>query len=129
MSFSYSGNPKDSDIDLCRFLIGDTDETDYIMTDEELQYLIDTYTNMNALQYNLFDRTATKFARTCVKKTLGPMSEDATARLNFYKEQAKSFKQKMVGAGISQPNYSRPKIFNVGMQSNPPWRPYENGVL
>jgi hypothetical protein len=105
-------------------MIGDTDKDDIIMTDEELAYLVDTYTDPNYLFYNLFKRAATIFARQCIKRKLGPISEDATERLKYYKEQSDEYKTKCISGGISQPEYTCEKIFSIGMQSNPPWRPY-----
>ena len=40
MSWSYSGNPADSALDKVRFLIGDTDTTDQLLTNEEINYTI-----------------------------------------------------------------------------------------
>ena len=52
MSWSYSGNPKDSPIDDVRFLVGDTNKNEPILQDEEIQYLIDEYgANTNVLRY------------------------------------------------------------------------------
>lgn len=121
MSFSYSGNPKDSPLNEARFLIGDTDKSNPIMQDEEIQYIIDTYGNgTNACRYQLFNRAATLFARD-IKRSLGPQSEDPTDRLKFFKEQADYYKSLVVVGGVSAPNYSYPKTFRKGMFSNPPW--------
>lgn len=40
MSWSYSGDPLDSVLDEVRFLVGDTDAEDQLITDEEVEYLI-----------------------------------------------------------------------------------------
>ena len=121
MSWTYSGNPADSKLDEYRFLIGDTNEDEPIMQDEEIQYIIDTYgSNENQVKYQLFNRVATLFARD-IKRTLGPQSEDPTERLNFYKQQAKAYKAKIAAAGLSLPKYAYPKVFRKGMQNNPPW--------
>lgn len=119
MSWTYSGDPKTSALDKCRFEIGDTDEAEPIMQDEEIQFLIDRYSNQNMLMYQLFARAATLFARD-IKRSLGPISEDPTARLNFYKEQAASYKAKISAGNLRVPKYAAPKIFYKGMQSNPP---------
>lgn len=122
MSFSYSGNPADSTLDECRFLLGDTNEAEPILQDEEIEYIIDQAgSNQNMLRYELFKRAATIFARQ-IKRSLGPQSEDPTSRLDYFKEQAKEYKSKMAYSGISIPKYSHPKIFSIGMQNNPPWR-------
>ena len=43
MSFSYTGTPSDSDIDAIRFYIQDTVSTDALLSDEEIQFLIDNW--------------------------------------------------------------------------------------
>ena len=121
MSWSYSGNPAYSQLDELRFMIGDTSESEPIMQDEELEYLIAEYGhNRNLLLYQVFLRTATLFARD-IKRSLGPQSEDPTERLKFFKEQVSYLKSKLTTAGVSIPSYNHPKVFSIGMQNNPPW--------
>lgn len=121
MSWSYSGNPASSEMDELRFIIGDTNVSEPIMQDEELEYLITEYgSNRNLLMYQAFTRAATLFARD-IKRSLGPQSEDPTERLKYFKDQASSYKAKLSVAGISIPNYNHPKTFRIGMHSNPPW--------
>lgn len=124
MSFTYSGDPTSSRLDECRFLLGDTDEKQPIMQDEEINYIIkQAGDNESLLRYNLFLQASTIFARA-IKRSLGPQSEDPTSRLNFFKAQAQEYKAKLTaaGTGISVPNYAYPKVFSKGMQNNPPWR-------
>lgn len=122
MSFSYSGDPSSSSLDAARFLLGDTDSSNPIMQDEEIQYILDTYgEDSNTSKFQLFNRAATLFARD-IKRSLGPQSEDPTSRLNFYKEQANYYKNIVVVGGVSPQNYAYPKVFRKGMHSNPPWK-------
>jgi len=108
-------------MDELRFIIGDTNQSEPIMQDEELDYLITEYgNNRNLLLYNTFVRTATLFARD-IKRSLGPQSEDPTERLKFFRDQANSYKSKLAITGISVPVYNYPKVFHKGMHSNPPW--------
>jgi hypothetical protein len=121
MSWSYSGNPASSEMDELRFIIGDTNISEPIMQDEELEYLITEYgSNRNLLMYQAFTRAATLFARD-IKRSLGPQSEDPTERLKFFRDQANSYKSKLAITGISAPVYNYPKVFHKGMHSNPPW--------
>lgn len=121
MSWTYSGNPANNQIDECRFLLGDTNESEPIMQDEEIQYIIDMYEgNKNQILYQLFSRAATIFARD-IKRSLGPQSEDPTERLKYFKEKAEEYKSKISSAGLSLPKYAHPKVFRKGMQNNPPW--------
>jgi hypothetical protein len=43
MTWTYSGNPGASVLDEVRFLIQDTDTTDQLLSNEELNYLIDAF--------------------------------------------------------------------------------------
>ena len=120
MSWTYSGDPSVSDLDKYRFMIGDTIQTQPIMQDEEIQYIINTYTNNeNLMLYHLFTRIAVLFARD-IKRSLGPQSEDPTERLKFFKEQASTYKSLSTSAGLSIPKYQHQKSFYRGMHSNPP---------
>ena len=122
MSWSYSGDPQNSALDECRFLLGDTNADAPILQDEEIEYIISMYgTNVNRLRYELFRQASTIFARD-IKRSLGPQSEDPTSRLKYYKEQMDLYKANMTSAGLSLPKYASPKIFSKGMQNNPPWR-------
>jgi hypothetical protein len=121
MSWTYSGNPKDSDVDRYRFISGDTISTKPIMQDEEIQYIIDSCAgNENKVLYNLFSRIAVLYARD-VKKSLGPQSEDPTERIKFFVSQAEFYRKKCASLGISLPKSKRPAIFYRDMQSNPPY--------
>lgn len=119
MSWTYSGDPSSSDLDKCRFLISDTDESNPIMQDEEIQFLIESAKNNEVrLRYLLFAQAATRFSRD-IKRTLGPQSEDPTGRLSYYQEQAAAYKAMIVASGISLPNYEYPQVFHKGMHNNP----------
>lgn len=127
MSFSYSGDPADSELDACRFLISDTDSAQVILQDEEIQYIIDTYgTNKNTLGYQLFKHASTVFSRA-IKRSLGPQSEDPTERLKYYKEQMEYYKAQVTTGSLPTIHYAYPKIFRKGMDSNPPWPPPGGG--
>lgn len=43
MTFSYSGDPSASDLDEVRFHLQDTDSTDPLLTDEEIEFVIDAW--------------------------------------------------------------------------------------
>lgn len=122
MSFSYSGDPSGSTLDECRFLLSDTDKDNPILQDEEINYIIaKSGNNENLLRYSLFTQAATVFSRA-IKRSLGPQSEDPTARLEYFQAQAEEYKSKLSARGVSLPKYSYPKIFWKGMHSNPPYK-------
>lgn len=64
MSWNYSGDPRSSLKDQVRFLVGDTDITDPLLLDGEINYLLDQY---NGAVYNASIRACetiqAKFAR------------------------------------------------------------------
>lgn len=123
MTWSYSGDPSESEIDAMRFKLQDTNANYPIFTDEELQYLYDEYgENTDALEYQLFSTAATKFA-FAIKRSLGPQSEDPTTRLAFFKDKAAEAKRKLAIKGLSLPKYQYPKCFYKGMMDNPPAKP------
>jgi len=67
MSWNYSGDPTDSDLDAVRFYVQDTDSTDPLLSDEEIQYLIDAWKPLyGSLLFTasvVADVIASKFAR------------------------------------------------------------------
>jgi hypothetical protein len=127
MSYSYSGDPSTSDLDYYRFLIGDTGELDdtdstpvtsYVLSNEEINFVLDLYTEHNRRLYTLFNGLAIQYAK-CFKNKLGPASEDPTSRLDFFKEQSEYYKKMVsVGSGIYVPVYQGDKIFTKGMHDN-----------
>ncbi len=120
MSFTYSGNPAASPVDNLRFILMDTNPNAAVFSDEELTYLINEYgENETMLQYQAFSQAATKFAFS-IKRSLGPQSEDPTARLNYFKSKADELKAKLVSKGLYVPKYQAPKMFTKGMMDNPP---------
>ena len=43
MTFSYSGDPADGDLETVRFLIQDVEADEHFLEDEEIEYLVATY--------------------------------------------------------------------------------------
>nr|DAO47167.1 MAG TPA: hypothetical protein [Caudoviricetes sp.] len=120
MSWTYSGDPSTSEVDALRFKLQDTNPDAPLFTDQELAYLVDTYKdNPDALEYHAFRTAATKFAYS-IKRSLGPQSEDPSARLAYFNERAAAAKKKLAIKGLSLPKYQSPKLFYKGMMDNPP---------
>ena len=40
MTWTYSGNPSSTERDAVRFLVGDTDTNDQLLSNEEIDYLV-----------------------------------------------------------------------------------------
>lgn len=116
MTWSYSGDPSSNELDEYRFLISDTDESDVILQDEEVQYILDQSTDKTTRLYLLFEAAANTFSRA-VRKSLGPQMEDPTNRSNYFVSKAKYYKMLMASSGgLSLPNGSG--IFSKGMHDN-----------
>lgn len=127
MSQSYSGDPSTSDLDYYRFLIGDTGELDeydstpaatYILSDEEINFVISRYKYENAILYVLYDSMASVLSRW-IKNSLGPAAEDPTTRLKYYTDKAKEYRKLNTAAsGLSLPVYASEKSFWKGIHDN-----------
>ena len=117
MTWSYSNNPSNSELDKYRFLIGDTNPKYELLQDEEIQFIIDEYKEHDKRLYVLYDRLADLFSKD-IKRSLGPQSEDPTSRQQYYIKKAEYYRQKCFNSGISLPMYKSDKIFSKGMHNN-----------
>lgn len=119
LSFSYSGNPENSRLDAIRFMIGDTNEDGALMQDEEVNYIINQNAdNETAQVINAFRQAATILGIRTVKKTLGPQSEDATARLKYYNEMAAKLEKRLRSTVVPPlPDYQYITVFEKGMMA------------
>lgn len=88
MSFTYTGDPANSDLDLIRFLLWDTDETDVLMSDEEYSYMLTTWGNVYEAGRASAERIAAKFTRQAdhISRTVGDLtiSKSYTAKADEY---------------------------------------------
>jgi hypothetical protein len=116
MPWTYSGDPANSDLDKYRFLVSDTIEDEPILQDGEIDFILSEYTDHNSRMYQLFSRAADLFSRD-IKKSLGPQSQDPTARLAYFKDRAAYYKSLSATAGFSTPLCTKP-IFGIGMHDN-----------
>lgn len=93
MSWSYSGDPSTSLLDLARFLILDTDSSDQLLQNEELQFLIDTWGDAYEAARNAAVTLAGRFTRQSVQsKSVGDLSisESFFGKAAEYRELAQS---------------------------------------
>lgn len=119
MSFTYSGCPSESELDAVRFALGDTNKDAPLLQDEEIQYLIANSKTRSGLLAAAFRHAATLLGIRATKRTLGPQSEDTSARLAYFKEMADKYERGTLYAGIPPlPNYAAEKVFDKGMMSN-----------
>jgi hypothetical protein len=75
VTWTYSGDPASSLRDQVRFLIGDTDTDDQLISDEEIAYLL-TQSSDDVYQaaYEACYTIGSKFARLATSKSVGDLS-------------------------------------------------------
>jgi hypothetical protein len=117
MAWSYSGNPASSDKDKYRFSIGDTIQSEPVLQDEEIDFILLEYQDKNSRLYYLFQAAANTFSRE-YKRSLGPQSEDPSKRLEHFQAQMEKYRKIVMASGLSLPTYQSPKIFSKGMHNN-----------
>jgi hypothetical protein len=98
MAWTYGGDPSANARDAIRFLIGDTDTTDQLLSDEEIAWVNSeasgTSTGTTALYdaaYRCCLTVASKLAREADKQ-IGDLSVSMSQRAKAYREQAASLK-------------------------------------
>ncbi len=81
----YTNNPGEVPADEVRFLIGDTDTDNELLTDVEIEYLL-SKTNEEPIRaaYQAAQRLLARFSRQ-VSKTVGPTRIDYEARVTNYR--------------------------------------------
>lgn len=94
ITFSYSGNPKDSKLMEVRFILGDTNEDEFFLTDEEILFLLDE-ANENVMKASAKGAKSiySTFAKG-VDYRLGDFSENLSQRAGAYKELYKELEWK-----------------------------------
>ncbi|MNH16411.1 hypothetical protein D3C79_760540 [compost metagenome] len=123
MTWTYGGNPKDNPIDRVRFTVGDTDENSPLLTDEEIQYLLDQHNgNPQLAAIASVKSIIAKLARL-VDYTIGPESVKNSQKLLNYRRLLSTLEADLNSAaapiwtGPSGKTKTQP-IFDVGMHDN-----------
>ena len=88
MTWSYSGDPSNSDLDKVRFLIGDTDQTDQQLQNEEINYLVSSEGSVNDAAIKACYTLAAKYSRQIDQK-VGQVDYKCSQRIKSYLELAK----------------------------------------
>jgi len=123
MAWTYSGDPSTSERDQVRFLVGDTDTNDQLLTDEEISYLLTTKKNVVKAAIEACNRLIAKFSRD-VDYSIGPEKVSAGDRV----KQFKSLKEELVRDSIesnaapfwggSELLEEQEPLFDLGMHDN-----------
>lgn len=98
MAWTYSGDPSKSDLDKIRFVIGDTDLSDKLLNNEEINYIINTY-GMTLAPYKVAESIAAKFSRF-VDESVGAVKITYSQRVTHYNELAVRLKLDSVSAAM-----------------------------
>jgi hypothetical protein len=96
MSWSYDGDPTGDRKDEVRFMVGDTDATEELVSDEEITFVLGQYppdTDKPAwlASAHVADSIAAKFARRA-DRSIGPLSLSAKQQRDHYVELAASLR-------------------------------------
>jgi hypothetical protein len=83
MTWSYSGDPSDSSKDAVRFLVGDTNTDDQLVSNEEIDYLIALHGTVNRTASEAARAIAAKFARY-MSRSIGGLQADFSAKHRQY---------------------------------------------
>ena len=103
MSWTYSGNPADSDKDAVRFLVQDTDTTDQLVQDEEIAWALTQGGGVYTAAALVAGTIAAKFARMADKETVGKVSVSYTKRAEQYFLLEDELKQKAATQNVPLP--------------------------
>jgi hypothetical protein len=88
MTWNYSGNPASSDLDEVRYLVGDTDSTDPLVQDEEINYAIGKQSTLELAAAQVLRALAAKYSRWS-NYSVGEVSvSDVAAIAKAFKERA-----------------------------------------
>lgn len=84
MSWTYAGDPAASTLAAVRFLIQDTDTTDQLLNDAEINYLLGIYTTAAITAPRAALIVARKFARLATMTRIGDTQVDYAGRADSY---------------------------------------------
>jgi hypothetical protein len=84
-TWTYSGDPQSSDLDKVRFLIGDTDQSDRLLGDEEILFLLSERSGVYAASSIACLTLAARFSRE-VTKQVGDLKISAEQRAQHYRD-------------------------------------------
>ena len=143
MTWSYSGDPSASDLDEVRFLCGDTDTTDQLVTDEEVLYGLTKAPTADLAAAMMCDAISAKLTREA-DRSVGDVSIQLSQRAEAYAKLADRLRSS--GAAYALPVFGGITIagnkaidddagamqpsFRIGQDDNPvipPERGYRGG--
>ena len=109
-------DPTDSAKDKYRFLVGDTDMSNALLYDEEIEFVIDSELNHYMRLATLYN-TMSRVLANKGKRSLGPQSEDYSTSAKLYADKALEYERKATSCAIPRMNMTKP-IFSKGIHDN-----------
>ena len=122
-TYIFPGTAGATDKDVIRLRVGDTDQREPLIEDEEIQYYIDNALHppaksINEAAWQVALSIAAKFERLC-DKTIGDLKLSASQKAEHFHKLAARLKSECMSAGPSfRPIYGRP-AFGRSMMNNP----------
>jgi len=96
MAWTYSGNPASSSLDAVRFEIGDTDQSDQLLQNEEIEYCLDQESNFFGAAARSCEVIARKFARLA-DSAMGKTKIQASQKSQAYAKMAVALRRRATG--------------------------------
>ena len=93
MTWTYSGDPANSDKDTVRFLVGDNHEDNPLVTDEEIQWALSRNANVYTAAANVAQALSAYFSTLASSTEIGPIKIDYGKRADYYASRAKELQQ------------------------------------
>lgn len=121
MTWTYSGNPADSEKDAVRFLIGDTDTNDQLLSDAEINYVIvESGGSRYQAAHDAAYAVAGKFSRMAQSKSVGDLSISYADRAKAYFELANELLELSARREVPTPWASPNNMIRASQKTIPP---------
>lgn len=121
MAWTYTANPMNVPVDHIRLLIGDTDQQDPLLQDEEIAFMLEQHSNPKKAAAECCILLYARYARQ-VNYSIGPESVQAGERAKAFKALAKTLTDSISSGAFPTSGSSTTGIFDIGMHDNPPHR-------
>jgi len=120
LTWSYTGNPASSSKDAVRFLIGDTDTSDQLLSNEEIDYTITQSGSIYQAAHDSAYAIASTFARMASSKSVGDLSLSYNDRATTYYQVADRMLQLQAKRQPPIPYISPDNIIRASEKTIPP---------
>jgi hypothetical protein len=118
MSWTYSGNPANSDLDEVRFLIGDTLVDEPLLQDEEIKFFISKVKNASHAAIKCCEVIIANLSRSSDSK-VGPIETKQSQQVDNYRKLLVQLRKSVGGTPTNVAgNDNHETIFNISMMDN-----------